>query len=30
MKFEGFGSKGTGVIERKQSVTDRQTDKLSG
>jgi len=30
MKFEGSGSKGTRVIERKQSVTDRQTDKLTG
>jgi len=27
MKFEGFGSKGTRVIERKQSVTDGQTDR---
>ena len=27
MKFEGSGSKGTQVIERKQSVTDGQTDK---
>ena len=26
MKFEGFGSKGTRVIERKRSVTDGQTD----
>jgi len=26
MKFEGSGSKGTCVIERKRSVTDRQTD----
>jgi len=25
MKFEGFGSKGTRVIERKRSVTDGQT-----
>ena len=25
MKFEGSGSKGTRVIERKRSVTDRQT-----
>jgi len=25
MKFEGSGSKGTRVIERKQSVTDGQT-----
>jgi len=30
MKFEGSGSKGTGVIERKRSVTDRQMDKLTG
>jgi len=30
MKFEGSGSKGTQVIERKRSVTDRQTDKLTG
>jgi len=30
MKFEGAGSKGTRVIERKRSVTDRQTDKLTG
>jgi len=30
MKFEGSGSKGTRVIERKRSVTDRQTDKLTG
>jgi len=30
MKFEGSGSKGTQVIERKQSVKDRQTDKLTG
>ena len=28
MKFEGSGSKGTWVIERKQSVTDGQTDKV--
>jgi len=27
MKFEGSGSKGTLVIERKRSVTDRQTDR---
>jgi len=27
MKFEGSGSKGTGVIERKRSVTDGQTDR---
>ena len=27
MKFEGSGSKGTRVIERKRSVTDGQTDK---
>ena len=27
MKFEGSGSKGTCVIERKRSVTDGQTDK---
>ena len=27
MKFEGSGSKGTQVIERKRSVTDRQTDR---
>ena len=27
MKFEGSGSKGTRVIERKRSVTDRQTDR---
>jgi len=27
MKFEGSGSKGTRVIERKQSVTDGQTDR---
>ena len=27
MKFEGSGSKGTRVIERKRSVTDEQTDK---
>jgi len=27
MMFKGSGSKGTGVIERKRSVTDRQTDK---
>ena len=26
MKFEGSGSKGTRVIERKRSVTDGQTD----
>jgi len=26
MKFEGSGSKGTLVIERKRSVTDGQTD----
>jgi len=26
MKFEVSGSKGTRVIERKRSVTDRQTD----
>jgi len=30
MKFEGSGSKGTRVIERKRIVTDRQTDKLTG
>ena len=30
MKFEGSGSKGTRVIERKRSVTDRQTDELTG
>ena len=30
MKFEGSGSKGTRVIERKRSVTDRQSDKLTG
>jgi len=30
MKFEFSGSKGTQVIERKRSVTDRQTDKLTG
>ena len=30
MKFEGSGSKGTRVIERKRSVTDIQTDKLTG
>jgi len=30
MKFEGSGSKGTRVIERKRSVKDRQTDKLTG
>jgi len=30
MKFEDSGSKGTRVIERKRSVTDRQTDKLTG
>ena len=29
MKFEGSGSNGTRVIERKRSVTDRQTDKLT-
>ena len=29
MKIEGSGSKGTRVIERKRSVTDRQTDKLT-
>ena len=29
MKFEGSGSKGTRVIERKQSVTDRRiTDRV--
>jgi len=28
MKFEGSGSKGTLVIERKRSVTDGQTDGL--
>ena len=27
MKFEGSGSKGTRVIERKRSVTDGQTDR---
>ena len=27
MKFEGSGSKGTQVIERKRSVTDGQTDR---
>ena len=27
MKYEGSGSKGTQVIERKQSVTDGQTDR---
>jgi len=27
MKFEGSGSKVTRVFERKQSVTDGQTDK---
>jgi len=27
MKFEGSGSKGTGVIVRKRSVTDGQTDR---
>jgi len=27
MKFEGSGSKGTCVIERKRSVTDGQTDR---
>jgi len=27
MKFKGSGSKGTLVIERKQSVTDGQTDR---
>jgi len=27
MKFEGFGSKGTRVFERKLSVTDGQTDR---
>jgi len=27
MKFEGSGTKGTQVIERKRSVTDGQTDK---
>ena len=27
MKFEGSGSKGTRVIERKRSVTDVQTDR---
>jgi len=26
MKFEGFGSKGTRVIEQKRSVTDRRTN----
>ena len=30
MKFEGSGSKSSRVIERKRSVTDRQTDKLTG
>jgi len=30
MKFEGSGSKGTRVIERKRSVTERQTYKLTG
>ena len=30
MKFEGSGSKGTRVIERKRSETDRQKDKLTG
>jgi len=30
MKFEGSGSKGTQVIERKQSVTDGQTDRQPG
>ena len=28
MEFEGFGSKGTRVIERKRSVTDGQTDGI--
>jgi len=27
LKFEGSGSKGTRVIERKRSVTDGQTDR---
>jgi len=27
MKFEGSGSKGTRVIERKRSVTDGQKDR---
>ena len=27
MKFEGSGSKGTRVTERKRSVTDGQTDR---
>jgi len=27
MKFDGSGSKGTRVIERKRSVTDGQTDR---
>ena len=27
MKYEGSGSKGTQVIERKRSVTDGQTDR---
>ena len=27
MKFEGSGSKGTRVIERKRSVSDGQTDR---
>ena len=27
MKFEGFGSKGTRVIERKRSVADGQTER---
>ena len=27
MKFEGSGSKGTPVIERKRSVTDGQMDR---
>jgi len=30
MKYESSGSKGTRVIERKRSVTDRHTDKLTG
>jgi len=29
MKFEGSGSKGTRVVERKRSVTDGQTDKAN-